>query len=173
MATCVCPLCGAVNQTGLSDRRCWGCEATLPDEAASAAETPQHSEQVAEFDLVPKYSGSPSALESTFPEQKIRRSDHGETLAVLALLLPLVAQGLALASPLDSLGFQTALGLGTVFVTALVLAVDAAFLGTRDLQGRQRSNPGALFFGMFCLWIVFYPVAFFRRRHFVVRTLAR
>src|SRR5262245_48641923 len=59
-----------------------------------------------------------------------------------------------------------ALGWGTIAVTALVLAVDAAFMGTTDLHGAQRSSPVALFFGVLLLWIVFYPVTFFRRRHF-------
>src|SRR5260370_1265879 len=171
MATFACPQCGdALNEMSLSDRRCQSCGATLPDEAAgqpaSAVATPQRSEHVAEFDLPPHYPGSPLPQESTWPEAKIRRSDHGETLAVLALLLPLVAQGVVLACRFDSWGIEMALGWGTVVVTALVLAVDAAFLGTIDLQGTPRSSPIALFFGLLIIWIVCYPVAFFRRRHF-------
>jgi len=157
-----------LNEIDRSDRRCQSCGATLPEEAAGhpalALETPR-SEEIAEFGL-PKHLGSPLPLESTRPEANIRRSDHGETLAVLALLLPLVAQGLALACHFDSLGIELALGWGTVAVTALVLAVDAAWLGTIDLQGTTRSSPVALFFGMLLLWIICYPVAFFRRRHF-------
>jgi hypothetical protein len=64
------------------------------------------------------------------------------------------------------LGIGLALGYGTVAATALALAVDAAMLGSVDLQGKQRIGPGVLFVGMLLLWIVFYPVAFFRRRHF-------
>jgi hypothetical protein len=96
----------------------------------------------------------------------VRRSDQGETLAVLALLLPLLAQGLSLACHFDSLDAEMALSWGAVVVTALVLAVDAALLGAVDLQGTRRSGPAALFFGVLLLWIICYPCAFFRRRHF-------
>ena len=152
MATFACPQCGgALNEMSLSDRRCQGCGATLPDEAAgqpaSAVETPQPSEHVAEFDLPRHYPGSPLPQESTWPEAKIRRSDHGETLAVLALLLPLVAQGVALACRFDSWGIELALGWGTVVVTALVLAVDAAFLGTIDLRGPLVAAPSRFSLG--------------------------
>jgi hypothetical protein len=105
-------------------------------------------------------------LESTAREVSIRRSDHGETLAVLALLLPLVAQGVMLAGRFDSWGIEIALSWGAVIVTALLLAVDAALLGSTDLHGTRRASPGALFVGMIALWILCYPVAFFRRRHF-------
>jgi hypothetical protein len=152
-----------------SDRRCHSCGAILPDEAAvqpvPAADVPQGSEHVGEFDLVPKPRGSAMPPGPAWPEARIRPNEHGETLAVLALLLPLVAQGLILACHFDSVGVELALSWGTVLVTALVLAVDAGFLGTTDLRGTQRCSPGALFLGMLPLWIVFYPVAFFRRRH--------
>src|SRR5215475_8932307 len=123
-----CPQCGAPwNDMGHHDRRCQRCGATLPDEAArqaaSAVETPQRSEHVAEFDLVPKHRDAPLPLEPTWPDVKIRRSDHGETSAVLALLLPLAAQGLILACHFESLGIAMALSWGTVIVTALLLAV--------------------------------------------------
>jgi hypothetical protein len=154
----------------LSDRRCQSCGAILPDEAAdqpaSALEVPQGSEHIGEFELVPKYRGSALPVEPTWPEAKIHRGQHGETLAVFALLLPLVAQGVILACHVDSAGIAMALGYGTIAVTALVLAVDAALMGTTDLDGRQRSSPVALFFGMLLLWIICYPVVFFRRRHF-------
>jgi hypothetical protein len=129
-------------------------------------ETPQRSEHVAEFDLVPKHRDAALPPEPTWPDITIRHSGPGETLAVLALLLPLAAQGLALACNIDSLGIGMALSWGTVVVTALLLAVDAAYLGTIDLKGTQRSIPGALFFGILLFWIICYPVAFFRRRHF-------
>jgi hypothetical protein len=154
----------------LSDRRCQSCGTTLPDEAAghpaSAVEPTPPSQHVGEFELVPKRPGSLAPLEPIAPAANIRRSDQGETLAVLALLLPLVAQSLALACHFDSVGIAMALGWGTIVVTALLLAVDAGFLGTVDLQGTQRCSPVALFFGMLLFWIIGYPVAFFRRRHF-------
>jgi hypothetical protein len=90
MAAFACPQCGdTLNEMGLRDRRCQSCGATLPDQTLAVA-TPQRSEHVAQFDLLPNHPGSPLPLESTWSEVKIRHSDNGETLAVLALLLPLV-----------------------------------------------------------------------------------
>ncbi|HMF16250.1 MAG TPA: hypothetical protein VKE98_03545 [Gemmataceae bacterium] len=171
MATFNCPQCGGpLNEMALSDRRCQSCGAVLPDEAAgqpgSSEEVPQGSQHIGEFDLVPKYLDSTLPLEPTWPEAKIRHGEHGETLAVFALLLPVVVQGVILACHFDSVGIGMALGYGTIAVTALLLAVDAAFMGTTDLHGTQRSSPVALFFGMLLLWIICYPVTFFRRRHF-------
>jgi hypothetical protein len=171
METFACSQCGEpLNEMARCDRRCQSCGATWPDEAdrppASVEATSHRSEHVAEFDLVPKHRDAPLPLEPILPDITIRRSDHGETLAVLALLLPLAAQGLALACHFDSLDIGIALGYGTVIVTALLLAVDAGFLGTFDLQGTRRCTPGALFFGILLFWIICYPVAFFRRRHF-------
>jgi hypothetical protein len=133
---------------------------------AAAAESPQGSEHVAELDPDPEPSESRSPLESAGLGANIRRSEHGETLAVLALLLPLVALGVALACGLESWRIQAAVGWGMVVITAWVLALDAAFLGTTDLRGARRCGPVALFFGLILLWIVFYPAVFFRRRHF-------
>jgi hypothetical protein len=170
MFTFICPQCGgALNEMPLGEFRCQSCGATLPAELpgqAASVEKAQDSEHVAEIHLWPKHSASPLPPEPTTPEVKIRRSDHTETLAVLALLLPLVAQGLALACRFDSWRIQMALSWGTIVVTALVLAVDAAFLGTKDLQGTHRNGPVAVFFGMLFIWIIGYPLAFFRRRHF-------
>jgi hypothetical protein len=85
---------------------------------------------------------------------------------VLALLLPVGAQGVALASAVDSLGLQPALNWGSVIVTAVILAVDAALLGRVDLKGVRRASPLVIFLGVLLLWIVCYPAVFFRRRHF-------
>jgi hypothetical protein len=161
-----------LSETEHSDRRCQACGANLPDEVTApppptpAGAVPQGGEQIAEYELVPKHRDSALPLEANWKEAKIRRGEHGETLAVAALLVPLVAQGLMLAFRFDSVGIELALSWGTVAVTALLLAVDAAFLGSTDLNGVQRSSPIGLFFGMLFLWIVCYPVAFFRRRHF-------
>jgi hypothetical protein len=171
MATFAFPQCGdPLNEMALSARRCQSCGLILPDETAGpstpAVEEPPGSEHFAEFDLVPKQRDSSLPLGPNWTEAIIRRSQHGETLAVFALLLPLVAQGLILACHFDSLGIALALSWGTIAVTALVLAVDAAFLGTTDQHGTQRASPLALFFGILLFWFIGYPVAFFRRRHF-------
>jgi hypothetical protein len=127
---------------------------------------PAHRPERAEaFDLLPRHPDNPLELEP-LAEANLRRSDQGETLAVLALLLPLVARCLLLAYPFDSWWVVMALNWGTVGVTALLLAVDAALMGTFDLKGTRRGSPAALFIGVLALWIVCYPVAFFRRRHF-------
>ena len=64
--------------------------------------------------------------------------------------------------------FAVALGIGaaTVVVTAVLVAIDASRLGKIDLKGRQRESAGLLFAGMCLLWIVVYPLAFFRRSAF-------
>jgi hypothetical protein len=134
--------------------------------ARSVTEAPQRSDAVAEFDLVPRAPDPQLALEPPRPPANLRISSHGETLAVLALLLPVAAQGLGLAISADMPGIQTALSWGSVIVTAGLLAVDAALLGRVDLKGVQRGSPAGIFLGVLLLWIVGYPVAFFRRRHF-------
>jgi hypothetical protein len=170
MRTFFCPHCGfTLDETALRALRCHGCGATLPEELfwqRATAERPQGSEQVTDLDRFPEHPGSPLLPASTVPDIQIRRTAHGETLAVLALLVPLIAQGLLLAYQFNSSRVEMALLWGTIAVTAFVLAVDAAFLGTTDLDGDERCGPVALFFGMLLLWIVCYPVAFFRRRHF-------
>jgi hypothetical protein len=118
-------------------------------QSASKADVPPRSEYVADVDLVPQYRGSALPFPPPLSESKIRRSEHGETLAVLALLLPLVAQCLILACRFDSPGIDWALSWGAVAVTALLLAVDAALLGTTDLHGVQRRSPTALFLACF------------------------
>jgi hypothetical protein len=126
---------------------------------------PPPSEHAAPSDALPRYSAT-EPPEPALPDVAIRRSEHGETLAVVALLLPLVAEGGILVCRFDSLDVQAALSSGTVAVTALLLAVDAAFLGTVDLHGTRRTWPLGLFFGILLLWIIMYPAAFFRRRDF-------
>jgi hypothetical protein len=169
MAPFNCPQCGEFLSEGtFKDGRCQSCGATLSDERAgqpAAAESPRN-EQIAELESLPKPLEARSPLGSAWPDVNIRRSDHGETLAVLALLLPLIAQGLILACHFNSWGLEVALSWGTIAVTAVLLTVDAAMLGTRDLRGVQRSHPVALFAGMLLFWIIGYPVVFFRRRYF-------
>jgi hypothetical protein len=171
MALSSCPKCGeTLSDLALSDRRCQCCGATLPapstEPSATAVEAAQPNAHVTDIGALPKYAESPSRLEPQWTDADIQRSSHGETLAVLSLLLPVIAEGVSLAWRSDSQAIPLALTWGTVPVTALLLAVDAGFLGTTDLTGTRRANPVALFFGIFLLWILFYPAAFFRRRHF-------
>ena len=171
MPASVCPQCGeAVSEIARSEHRCQNCGLPLHEEEvgqqAAAADSPGQGEHISEFEHFAKHPESSLPLDTDWIEAKIRRSSQGETLAVLALLLPVMAQALALAWRFDSMGIEMALSWGTVIVTAVLLAVDAALLGSIDMKGTQRSGPGALFLGMLLLWIVCYPVVFFRRRHF-------
>jgi hypothetical protein len=163
MATSTCPDCGdELTGRALRDGRCQSCGAVLPDDEPER----QHDEHVTGDEPPPRAAEPAGPLEGRWRDIEIRRGRHGETLAVLALLLPVAAQVVLLAGRLHSLGAEIALGWGSVGVTALLLTIDAAFLGTTDLRGRTRASPGLLFLGMILLWIVFYPAAFFRRRHF-------
>jgi hypothetical protein len=118
---------------------------------------------------LPAYPGAADSPEPAWADAKIRRSDHGETLAVMALLLPVLAIAVTFAWHFNSLGIELAIGWGTVAVTALLVAIDAAFLGRVDLGGTERAGPIALFFGMCFLWILGYPVAFFRDIHWDIQ----
>jgi hypothetical protein len=86
----------------------------------------------------------------------------GETLAVLALLIPLIGMVL----PAGALATSLLLSTGTVMLTTILLCMDAASMGTIDRYGNRQMSVTGLFFGMVLLWIVFYPLAYFRRRHF-------
>jgi hypothetical protein len=65
-----------------------------------------------------------------------------------------------------SLGVGIAIGAATVIATAICVAADARGLGNVDAQGRVRDDAGILFFAMCLFWVLAYPFAFFRRRHF-------
>jgi hypothetical protein len=85
---------------------------------------------------------------------------------VLALLVPLAVESVFFFGTLGSQALEVAVGWATVLLTAVLLAIDAACLGTTDLRGQERAGPGRLFLGMLLLWIAFYPAVYFRRRHF-------
>jgi hypothetical protein len=78
----------------------------------------------------------------------------------------LATAGFSLAFRFASPGAEVALAYGAIFVTAILLTIDAALLGRIDMKGNLRAPAGALFLGMILLWIVFYPVVLFRRRLF-------
>ncbi len=104
--------------------------------------------------------------DSFLPDIKIKAAAPSEMLAVAALVLPLVVQCVLFLGVVESETIGKVLSWGTVFVTALLLAIDAYHLGPIDVQGRERGGTIPLFFGMLLLWLVFYPLAYFRRRHF-------
>jgi hypothetical protein len=88
----------------------------------------------------------------------------GLGLPVIALILPVVAGSILLFNT----SFVSALAISgaTVVVSSLLLAIDAGRLGKFDLKGKRRESAPLLFVGMCALWIVVYPLVFFRRRHF-------
>ena len=92
--------------------------------------------------------------------------DAGIGLAVAALALPVLAGGILLF--VTSFALALAISGGTVLVSALLLAIDASRLGRNDLdlEGRHAESAVMLFVGMCLLWIVVYPIAFFRRKRF-------
>jgi hypothetical protein len=169
MGTFVCSQCGNPASVPVhADDRCTICGAVLPHEegTTSAAETHEHDENIAPAGPSSEHRGPEWSPESPWPDVKIRCGRGSETLAVLALLMPALAVGVLLAWRFESATLDLAVSYGTVILTALMLAADAALLGSIDLQGHRRASPLALFFGMIFLWIIFYPAAFFRRRHF-------
>jgi len=96
-------------------------------------------------------------------------SREGNGLVVAALVLPVPA-GAALFF-VNSLPLAWGISLATIVTTATLIAIDARRLGNVDLNGRIREfagveGAGALLVGMIMLWIVVYPLAFFRRRYF-------
>lgn len=88
----------------------------------------------------------------------------GLGLVGVALLLPVVA-GVLLCFA-TSLGVALAISTAMVLVTAALVVLDASRLGRVDLQGHERESPYLLLAGMLVLWIVVFPLAFFRRSAF-------
>lgn len=87
----------------------------------------------------------------------------GLGLVGAALLLPVVAGVLlCFTTSWVALGISVAM----VVVTAILVALDASRLGRVDLQGRERESPFVLLAGMVAMWIVIFPLAFFRRSAF-------
>jgi hypothetical protein len=85
-------------------------------------------------------------------------------LVYVALALPILG---GLLSPLvTSNTAGLILGGGIVLLTAALLAVDANRWGNFDRNGKERMSAATIFVGACLFWIVFYPLAFFRRRHF-------
>jgi len=82
-------------------------------------------------------------------------------LAGIALVAPVVA-GAALFF-VTSFTVSLGIGVATVLATSILLSVDASRLGRTDSAGRDAGGPVGLFIGMCLLWIVGFPVAFYRR----------
>jgi len=63
----------------------------------------------------------------------------------------------------ESLALSLLISGMTTVTTAVLLAVDAYRLGRANPAARQPDSPAALLSGMILIWIVVYPLAFFRR----------
>jgi hypothetical protein len=111
-----------------------------------------------------RQSSSPTGDSSSVPLATLVPHRDGSGFAASALGLPVIT-GVVL---LFVTSFWVAIGINaaTVFLTALLLALDARRLGVIDQAGRRRETAGTLFIGMLVMWIVVYTLAFFRRRHF-------
>jgi hypothetical protein len=94
----------------------------------------------------------------------------GVGLVAVALILPVLTG--AILFFVTSFGLALGISAATVIASATLVAVDARRLGNVDLKGRVRESAGLLFVAMCLLWIVVYPLAFFRRRHFCGPNLA-
>jgi hypothetical protein len=176
-----CPNCGqnlsieaASEQTVL---RCPACEKPVRIPSSDAFQEKDNEEipalrvahnqtRSADFESSPEDTAPGRDPEFALPNLKIKASGPGESLPVLALLLPLVALCIVLVGNFESFGVNFAIGGVMVVLTAILLAIDAAYLGTTDLKGKSQSGPGSLFAGIVLLWIVGYPYAYFRRRSF-------
>jgi hypothetical protein len=100
-------------------------------------------------------------LDSTEPTKK---PQPGLGLVGVALILPVLSGVLLCFAP--TFAFAIGISAANVISTAALVAIDAKRLGRIDLKGRQRESAGLLFVGMCLMWIVVYPVAFFRRSAF-------
>jgi hypothetical protein len=163
-----------VDQTRLDCPRC-GTSVPIPEPEdlpqAEAYRIPVHedpgpAERITALDLEPVLGRKSHATEPPARDVKINLGSGGEFCVVLALLLPVIVQCIFLFRDIDSVAVEFALVFGTVVVTAILLGIDAASMGRIDLNGQPREGVGGVVAGVILLWFIFYPAAFFRRRHF-------
>ncbi|MFM7058262.1 MAG: hypothetical protein ACKO2P_15200 [Planctomycetota bacterium] len=81
-------------------------------------------------------------------------------LAKLALVLPVVA-GIIQAFLPDAAGL--AVVIGTILLTAVLLAIDIGSVVRWNPHGQFSASPTRTLFGIILLWIVFFPLTYFRR----------
>ncbi len=141
-----------------------------PREIEAATAQPDHSletsQQISAAVPLPRAPQQGRDADFDTRDVKIHLGSGGEFCAVLALLLPVIALCALFLGNFDSVPVELGIAIGTVVGTAILLAVDAASIGTVDLKGTSRQGVGAVLVGVMLLWFVFYPAAFFRRRHF-------
>jgi hypothetical protein len=111
----------------------------------------------------------------------IARQASGEGLGYVILLLPLAATALIwfwigeMNLLQDPSGNLALLGMGTVVLTAILIAVEAGSLGMGKSpaeNGRMGSSPVSWFFGTLLVWIVVFPIYLGKRKWYGRRSLA-
>ena len=109
---------------------------------------------------------TPQDEEPAFPDVRSKEATTGESLAVTALVIPLLASAISFLVPMEFTAAHLAISCSALLVTIVLLTIDALWLGRIDLKGTKRENAFALFAGMVLFWMIFFPLAYFRRRHF-------
>lgn len=104
---------------------------------------------------------SPAAVQSS--KAAAPRPAANNALAYLALALPVIGAVVECFQPDTRV---MAMSFGIVVLSSILVFIDAIKLGPVDPDGVERASAGSLLAGGILFWIVFYPVAFFRRRHF-------
>jgi hypothetical protein len=179
MTPYVCPRCGhrligLALTTARGKGTCPACGEALPDELRWESDPveseleppPDPSEQLQDAAPFSEPAATPLDAVEPLDLSKIRRNQYAELPAILALMLPVIVCGVALACQAEAVGAWIAISAGTVVATALLLAFDAAQLGTTDLKGVQRRTPAGLFGWMLFCWVIAYPLVYYRRSHF-------
>lgn len=126
-------------------------------------------EEILEVAIKCKHCGSDLLKETP----KVQKSDSGEILGYLMLIIPLastlliwfwIGQMNMLQSPGSNLTFIV---IGTLIVTAILAAIEANQLGfgqkKADSMKISESGPVGYFVGMILLWIVVYPLYLYQR----------
>src|SRR5262245_10815366 len=106
-------------------------------------------------------SDQPIPDEFQEPETK---AAPGAGLVLLALIIPIVA-GILLCF-VTTIGESLTVGFTMVGLTSVLVYLDALRLNEGDPAGKNHTPTIALLIGMVVLWVVCFPYAYFRRRHF-------
>lgn len=95
------------------------------------------------------------------PAESSRGSSGGHVLPVAALAIPVISGSVLLL--LDFSWISIAISVGTVLATTVLMTIDATIVGRIDRDGRETDGAPTFFLGMCLMWLVFFPLAFYRR----------
>ena len=163
MDTNHCPECGQpipAGDPGVTPAQCPHCRAAYGRLWGGdlGSPSPPHSDK----SEINPYT-APIAVE---PEHALHAAGPppSNTLAWLALAVP---PPVAIAECfIEETLPAAALSFGAVVFTSILICIDATRLGPRRSGGAASIGPAGLLLGGILLWIVFYPLAFFRRRRY-------